>query len=308
MDEPTAVSPATSAGTGAAPLYGLVLAGGRSSRMQRDKAALDYAGRTQLERAVELITPLVERVFVSVRPDQAGDPLRARFAQIVDSEEVSGPIAGIIAAQSRHPDAAWLVLACDLPLLDLKTLTHLLRSRRPERQATAYRSSHDGLPEPLCAIYEPSSGAALRAHVARGRDCPRKFLIEADTALLDQPDPGALDNVNTPTEYGSATDRLLKFDRSAAALAQSQGGTAAAARRITVQYYALLREQAGRSGESLLTTAASPRELYQELKERYPFSLAPEMLRVAVNSEFGDWNQRLQAGDSVVFIPPVAGG
>ena len=279
MDAPTVSSP---------PLYGLVLAGGRSTRMQRDKAALEYAGRTQLERAVDIVTPLVGRVFVSVRPEQAADPLRARYTQIVDSGEVAGPIAGIIAAQAHHPDVAWLVLACDLPLLDRRTLEHLLRSRRPARQATAYRSTHDGLPEPLCAIYEPSSREALRAYVASGRDCPRKFLINADAELLDQPAPGALDNVNTPQEYGSATSRLP--------------------RQINVQYYALLREQAGRSSESLITAAVTPRELYLELRERYPFSLAPEMLRVAVNSEFGEWNQRLSAGDSVVFIPPVAGG
>lgn len=289
----------------AAPLYGLVLAGGRSTRMQRDKAALEYAGRTQLERAVELITPLVERVFVSVRPEQTGDPLRARFAQIVDSGEAAGPIAGIIAAQARHPDAAWLVLACDLPLLDQRTLEHLLRSRHPQRQSTAYRSSHDGLPEPLCAIYEPSSREAIRAYVASGRDCPRKFLINADAALIDQPDPDALDNVNTPKEHGSALERVR---RSASAPSAATQAAPSAARRIDVQYYALLREQAGRSFESLITSAGTPRELYEELQQRYPFSLAPEMLRVAINSEFGDWGQRLSEGDSVVFIPPVAGG
>src|SRR6185437_1654673 len=117
----------------------------------------------------------------------------------------------------------------------------------PQKQATAYRSSHDGLPEPLCAIYEPSSREALRAHVAGGRDCPRKFLINADTALLDQPEPGALDNVNTPQEYGSVTDRLL---RPAAPAARTREGSPA--RQINIRYYALLREQAGRSSESLV--------------------------------------------------------
>lgn len=305
MDQPTASSPSRHAGTVPAPLYGLVLAGGRSTRMQRDKAALEYAGRSQLERAVELIAPLVERVFVSVRPEQAGEPLRGRFAQIVDSGEVAGPIAGIIAAQSLHPDAAWLVLACDLPLLDSQTLGHLLRSRQPGRQATAYRSTHDGLPEPLCAIYEPSSREAIGAYVAAGRDCPRKFLINADTTLLDQPQLGALDNVNTPEEYGSVMGRLLRPGGTAA---PARAGSPPVVRQINVQYYALLREQTGRSSESLATAAGTPRELYEELKQRYPFSLAPEMLRVAVNSEFGDWNQPLNAGDSVVFIPPVAGG
>ncbi|MGA7539562.1 MAG: NTP transferase domain-containing protein [Steroidobacteraceae bacterium] len=295
MNPPIATSPPHPTGTAAAPLYGLVLAGGRSTRMQRDKAALEYAGRSQLERAVELLTPLVERVFVSVRPDQTGDPLRARFPQIVDADQVEGPIAGIVAAQSRHPDVAWLVLACDLPLLDEETLQHLLRARRPARQATAYRSSHDDLPEPLCAIYEPSSREPIRAYIAGGRDCPRKFLINADAALLDQPQPGALDNVNTPQEYGSVNHRVG---------AHAPTPT----RRINVQYYASMREQAGRSSESLLTDAATPRELYRELERRHPFSLAPELLRVAVNSEFGDWEQRLNDGDSVVFIPPVAGG
>lgn len=301
-DSPVTSSPAQRhAATAAAPLYGLVLAGGHSTRMQRDKAALEYAGRSQLERAVELITPVVERVFVSVRIEQSGDPLRARFAQIVDSGEVEGPIAGITAAQRRHPDAAWLVLACDLPLLDRATLQHLVGARRPERQATAYRSSHDGLPEPLCAIYEPSSREAIRAYIAGGRDCPRKFLLNADAALLDQPRPGALDNINTPQEYGAASDRLAQS-------AQAARGAAAGARQIDIQYYAAMREQAGRRSESLLTSAATPRELYRELEARHSFSLPPEMLRVAINSEFADWEQRLNDGDSVVFIPPVAGG
>ncbi|MBS0379864.1 MAG: molybdopterin converting factor subunit 1 [Proteobacteria bacterium] len=80
------------------------------------------------------------------------------------------------------------------------------------------------------------------------------------------------------------------------------------ARRLTVQYYALLREQAGRREESLESAAATPRELYGELRARYPFTLDPEVLRVAVNAEFAEWSQPLREGDTVVFIPPVAGG
>jgi len=79
-------------------------------------------------------------------------------------------------------------------------------------------------------------------------------------------------------------------------------------RTIRVQYYALLREQAGRSDETLTTGASNARELYAELSTRYPFTLPAEMLRVAINAEFGEWSQPLEAGDAVVFIPPVAGG
>jgi len=192
----------------AVPVYGLVLAGGHSKRMQRDKAILEYRGGSQLTRAMALLEPRVARAFVSVRTDQVSDPVRSRFTQIIDTAEGLGPIAGIMSAQARHPEVAWLVLACDLPFLDEMTLDHLLRARRSERQATAYRSSHDGLPEPLCAIYEPSSREAIAAYVAAGRICPRKFLRQADAELLHQPSPHALDNVNTPEEYGTALAAL----------------------------------------------------------------------------------------------------
>jgi molybdopterin-guanine dinucleotide biosynthesis protein A len=288
---PLTSSPRPSVTATAAPIYGLVLSGGRSSRMQRDKAVLSYHGKTQLDWAMELIKPFVAQAFVSVRPDQAKDPVRAKYPQVVDTHENLGPIAGILAAQALHPEAAWLVLACDLPFLDAATLKHLVWARQADRVATAYRSSHDGLPEPLCAIWEPRSRDGVAAHVASGKQCPRKFLINSDAHLLEEANPRALDNVNTPEEYGSAMSTFTPENKT-----------------IRVQYFALLREQAGRSDESLVTTARTPRELYDELKARYPFSLAPEMLRVAVNTEFGDWGQPLSDGDAVVFIPPVAGG
>jgi molybdopterin-guanine dinucleotide biosynthesis protein A len=263
--------------------------------MRTDKASLLYAGRSQLERAMELIAPHVERAYVSVRADQGEDPLRARFAQIRDQHEDLGPIAGLLAAQAAHPQAAWLVLACDLPLLDAATLGHLIRRRAPARCATAYRSSHDGLPEPLCAIWEPHSAAPLAAYVARGRQCPRRFLLGSDALVIDEPNPQALDNVNTPEEYRSVMSALLP---------EGTPNT----RHITVQYFAVLREQAGRRDETLVTAARTAAELYAELARRYPFSLPPEVLRVAINAEFREWTAPLADGDAVVFIPPVAGG
>jgi molybdopterin-guanine dinucleotide biosynthesis protein A len=274
-----------------APLYGLVLAGGRSSRMGRDKAALLYEGQTQLERAMALLTPHVARAYVSVRPDQKADALRARFAQIEDRAMDIGPTAGLLAAQAAHPEAAWLVLACDLPLLDEPTLLHLIGARDAAGLATAYRSSHDGLPEPLCAIYEPRSRAALSDYVAQGKHCPRKFLLHAGARLIEEPNPRALDNINTPEEYGAVTEESTIQPK-----------------HLNVQYYALLREQTGRREEALQSSARTPRELYAELAARYPFTLAPELLRVAVNAEFADWSTLLHEGDAVVFIPPVAGG
>jgi molybdopterin-guanine dinucleotide biosynthesis protein A len=192
-----------------APLYGLVLAGGASTRMQRDKAALLYHDRPQLDWTYDLVSEVCERVFVSVRQDQVEDEVRNRFPKIVDRLRDKGPIAGIAAAQAEVPQAAWLVVACDLPFLNRATLDHLIASRDRTRYATAYRSAHDGLPEPLCAIYEPVSRLAIDEYVSSGKHCPRRFLGQADVHLLDQPDPRSLDNVNTVEEHRAAT-RILE--------------------------------------------------------------------------------------------------
>ena len=78
--------------------------------------------------------------------------------------------------------------------------------------------------------------------------------------------------------------------------------------RIHLQYFAVLREQAGRSEETVETTAANPAELYEQVRASHGFSLPRALLRVAVNDEFRDWTAPLASGDRVVFIPPVAGG
>ncbi|MFI4866471.1 MAG: NTP transferase domain-containing protein [Steroidobacterales bacterium] len=290
-------------------LYGLVLTGGRSRRMQRDKANLEYAGKSQLARAMELLTPLVTRCFVSVRTDQLEDPARAVYDTIADIKPNLGPIGGIHAALHAYPDRAWLILACDLPFLNRATLQYLIAHRASTRVASAYRSSFDGLPEPLCAIFEPRSLKIIEQSLAGGQQCPRALLSGSDVELLDLPEPRALDNVNTGEEYAAATAAL-----SATTVAASPAAAPATAagittlRRLNVRYFAVLREQAGRSTEQLETQASTPRELYDELRHRRGLTLAPEFLRVAVNDEFGDWRSPLSDGDTVVFLPPVAGG
>ncbi|RAO77734.1 NTP transferase domain-containing protein [Dyella jiangningensis] len=189
------------------PLYGLLLSGGASQRMRQDKAALSYRGEPQLLRAWRLLERFTERHFLSVRDHQRGDPMRAGLPQIVDGYEAIGPAAGILSAQDRFPDAAWLVVACDLPLLDERTLQQLVDARDAAADATAFASRHDGLPEPLCAIWEPSSHALLKQRHDAGSYCPRKALMQSRLVLL--PAPGdALDNVNTPEERAEMQHRL----------------------------------------------------------------------------------------------------
>ncbi len=182
------------------PLYGLVLAGGRSKRMGHDKALLEHAGQSQLARMMALLGTCVERAFVSTSSVQSDEPERRRFDQVVDRYEDMGPLAGILSAMDEYPEADWLVVACDLPNIDAATLGYLVSNQSNEHPFTAYNSSHDGLPEPLCAVYRSGTDSILREFVDDGIRCPRKILIRSDTRLIEQLDPRSLDNVNTPDD------------------------------------------------------------------------------------------------------------
>jgi len=81
-----------------------------------------------------------------------------------------------------------------------------------------------------------------------------------------------------------------------------------AEKEIELQYFALLREQRGVSHERRTTAAANPRDLYDELRSEFKFSLSPENIRVAVNGDFTGFDHSLKDGDVVAFLPPVAGG
>ena len=77
---------------------------------------------------------------------------------------------------------------------------------------------------------------------------------------------------------------------------------------VNIQYYAIFREQRGQHEEQIETQAKTARTLYEELANQHGFTMPIESLHVVINEEFSDWNDMLNNDDTVVFIPPVAGG
>ena len=172
--------------------------------MGSDKALLRVDGATQLSRTVALLERHMSQVYVSARGEQRDEQERARYPQIVDRFANLGPVAGILSAMHEHPSVSWLVVACDLPNVDDITIAHLLEERDDKKPFTAYLSNYDELPEPLCAIYSAEAAPIVAAFVEEGIKCPRKMLIRSDTQLLEQPNPRALDNVNTPDDLAQS--------------------------------------------------------------------------------------------------------
>ena len=183
----------------ASALYGLVLAGGRGTRLGRDKGELDYHGLPQAAWGLRLLEPFCREGFVSVRPEQIDTPAYRELPTVIDRGASAGPASGVAAALLQVPRAAWLVIAADMPLLTDAVLAALVAQRDPSVLATAYRS-HGGRPEPLCAIWEPAAAARLTEQGVEQGISLRRLLEEGPARLLDLADKEALTSVNSPAD------------------------------------------------------------------------------------------------------------
>ncbi len=188
-------------------LYGLVLTGGKSTRMQHDKGLLDYHGKPQREFVWELLQNKCTKVFTSCRKDQVNE-IEDKHSPLPDTFEDLGPYGGILSAFRTNPDGAWLTLASDLPLLDEEIIDFLIENRDPSKIATAFWDPEGKFPEPLITIWEPRAYQELLHFLSLGYSCPRKALINSDVNMIIAPDVTKLMNVNYPEEYDLAVSKI----------------------------------------------------------------------------------------------------
>jgi molybdopterin-guanine dinucleotide biosynthesis protein A len=136
---------------------GVILAGGASSRMGRDKALLELDGETLVARAVRRLEEVCGEVLIA----DAGRGLAS--GSILDGPG-RGPAAGLLGAARARPGRSLLVLAVDLPFVPVPLLEELARS-----EADLAIPSWSGGVEPLCASYGPAALAVLKERVGQGR-------------------------------------------------------------------------------------------------------------------------------------------
>ena len=143
-------------------MIGVVLAGGRSTRLGQDKVRLRLPGdgRDMLARTADLLAACTDGVVISCRAPDAGEETLALpgIRSIPDAEPGLGPLGGVWSAlrELRQPI---LVLSCDLPFMDGPTLRRLLDAREarlPGTIMTTYQQEETGFIEALVAVYEPA--------------------------------------------------------------------------------------------------------------------------------------------------------
>ncbi|NER18757.1 NTP transferase domain-containing protein [Spongiivirga citrea] len=185
-------------------INGLILGGGKSTRMGVDKLTMDYHGTSQLNYLNELLRPVCEQVFVSLAHDQEIENT------ISDTFMGLGPYGGILSAFQKDPNSAWFSVPCDVPLLDKKTVNTLVSKRDTSKVATCFYNSETDFPEPLITIWEPKAYPILLHYLSQGYSCPRKVLINTDVAIVKLEDESVLMNANTAEDRDLAASLLSK--------------------------------------------------------------------------------------------------
>lgn len=195
------------------PLNGLVLSGGKSQRMGRDKGNIAYHGKPHREYMADILEPFCSNVLISLRDEQKV-ALSAGYESIKDSFSGLGPYGGILSAMRHSPNSAWLSVACDQPFIEKRHIDILVEGRNPSKLATCFHNPETDFPEPLLTIWEPRAYPVLLEFLSQGYACPRKVLINSDIELLPNPGGLVLVNANTPEEFSKAEMQLKKGNES----------------------------------------------------------------------------------------------
>ena len=165
-------------------MLGVILCGGQSTRMGRDKGLIKLHANTWAQTAVDKIASLHLDTRLSVNAFQYNDYLsvftETQLIKDNDTLQVKGPLAGVLSVHAQYPGEDLFVLACDMPLMEAVMLNELLSLYREHPAADAYIYTNDGEPEPLCAIYS-AKGLSYIIHLLKAKELAKhsmKFMLE----------------------------------------------------------------------------------------------------------------------------------
>lgn len=189
---------------------GIVLCGGRSSRMGQPKLSLPFGEEVLLQRVVRLLRDVVAPVVVVAAPAQAVPQLPGEVRLLRDDEEGRGPLAGLavgLEVLAGEVEAAYLT-ACDVPLLRPEFVRTVIDQLGTSEIAMPRDHEHH---YPLAAVYRTSLAPRVRSLLSSDRLRPIFLLEETRANVFDvevlrsvDPELASLRNLNTPQDYAAA--------------------------------------------------------------------------------------------------------
>jgi molybdopterin-guanine dinucleotide biosynthesis protein A len=187
------------------PVSGVILTGGLSTRLGRDKASEVLLGRSLLQRVIDRLDGLVDEYVIVTAAGQAlpGVEAMAPVSSVQDAYERVGPLGGIYSGLSAMRGARAVTVACDMPLLQPALLSELLRLA-PGHDAVV-PVNEGGLPEPLCAVYAKTCLPAIKQRIDAGAFKVTAFFESVDVLYVEPAawrrfDPDGLSFLNVNCE------------------------------------------------------------------------------------------------------------
>jgi molybdopterin-guanine dinucleotide biosynthesis protein A len=178
-------------------LLGLVLAGGRSTRMKKDKGLIEFYGKPQREYIFDLLSKFCFKVFTSCKKD---NDIPISLNPVPDQFNIESPLNGILTAFHNYSNVAWLTVPVDMPLIDAGVIGYLISQRSQNHLATCFFDSEGKNPEPLFTIWERTAFEPLLKFYTSGKISPRDFLKQSPVKMIKIPDPQILVNINSVEE------------------------------------------------------------------------------------------------------------
>jgi molybdopterin-guanine dinucleotide biosynthesis protein A len=188
-------------------IIGLVLAGGNSSRMGKDKSRMNYHGIPQANWMKGLLMPYCESVYISVRQFKNGLAL----PQLRDHSRWDdiGPMNAVLTAFGQFPEHAFFIAGCDYLYCEKETIQLLLDNRKPEMDAVAFINPSTNRPEPLLTVYEPSAFTKIIAQYEAGNHSLQRVLEHLNTELVNLPEDRWIKSVDTPEDVVNFQQSLV---------------------------------------------------------------------------------------------------
>jgi len=192
-------------------ICGLVLAGGRSTRMGSDKGMLNLHGLSQCSFLFRELSTICHDVYTSCRPEQ---DIEKQFHPLRDVVTNSGPLGGLLTAFLHRSHCAWLSVAVDMPNVNVAVLKQLIADRDPRKLATCYVNRETNQPEPLLTLWEPKALSVLVECISVRNCSLRKVLEASDVKRVLVKEQSVLCNVNVPNDVCNWKNANSKIHKS----------------------------------------------------------------------------------------------
>lgn len=182
--------------------YGLVVCGGKSTRMGMDKSMLNYHGQPQRYHLYDMLAGLCEKVFISCNEEQQKS-IPDKYAVMVDAPEYAeiGPMAAILTAFKNEPDADFLVIGCDYPLVNIKHLEQLIKVKHKSIYVVCYQQNRSTFYEPLLCVYQSIIKTKLEYQFKQNNYSIQSVFREINAYVIHSENNIEIKSIDTIEEY-----------------------------------------------------------------------------------------------------------